>query len=143
LREKEEIALAAEGSVVLRFLPIYEELGMAQKEVGKIADEATRKGALLVLSKLCAAFEKDGLQPMKLEGEKLDPFRHEVAMREDSEKPEGTIVRVIRQGYFLKGEVLQHALVSVSSGTAPGQKQGEKDGKEKNAADDAENAKKE
>jgi molecular chaperone GrpE (heat shock protein) len=62
---------------------------------------------------------------MKLLGEKLDPFRHESALSEESDKPEGTIVRVIRQGYLYKGEVLQHALVSVSKGKTGEEKSNE------------------
>jgi molecular chaperone GrpE len=132
---------------MLRLLPIYEELGLAHKEVEKIADKATRVGTLLVLSKLRAEFEKDGLMPMKLVGEKPDPFRHEVAFRESSELPEGSIVRVVKQGYLFKGEVLQHALVSVSSGKKDGKKDeeadagGAKKGENPPGAQEAENGK--
>ena len=37
-------------------------------------------------------------------------------MHEPSGLPEGSIVRVIKKGYLLRGEILQHAIVSVSSG---------------------------
>ena len=115
-KEKEALAVQSEARLMLRMLPAYEEAGLAIKEVEKITDAATRKGVMMVLGNLRASFEKEGLQPMKLEEEKLDPFRHEVALREESDAPEGTIVRVIKQGYLYKGAVLQHAIVSVSSG---------------------------
>ena len=115
-REKEDICRASESRLILRLLPAYEEAGLAMKEVEKMPDAATRKGVLMVLGNLRASFEKEGLLPMKLEEEKLDPFRHEVALREESDAPEGTIVRVIKQGYLYKSAVLQHAIVSVSSG---------------------------
>jgi len=115
-REKEELCHASESRLMLRLLPSYEEAGLAAKEVEKISDEAIRKGVMMVLGNIRASFEKEGLQPMKLEGEKLDPFRHEVALREESDAPEGTIMRTIRAGYLYKGAVLQHAIVSVSSG---------------------------
>lgn len=115
-KEKEALCAHSEARLMLRMLPVYEEISLAEKEVGKIGDKPTREGALLVLSKLRKAFEGEGLQPMELEGEKLDPFRHEVALREESDAPEGTIVRVIGQGYLCKGEVLKHAIVSVSAG---------------------------
>ena len=53
---------------------------------------------------------------MKLVGEKFDPFRHEAAMHELSDQPEGTIMNVIKKGYLFRGEVLRHAIVSISSG---------------------------
>ncbi|MCX6770568.1 MAG: nucleotide exchange factor GrpE [Candidatus Micrarchaeota archaeon] len=115
-REKDDICRASEARLMLRLLPAYEEAGLAANEVEKMPDSATKKGVLLVLGNLRASFEKEGLQPMKLEGEKLDPFRHESAMQEESSAPDGTIVRVIKQGYLYKGEVLRHAIVSVSSG---------------------------
>jgi len=121
-KEKEALALHSEMKLILRLLPAYEEIAMAEREVAKIKEAEVAKGALMVLSKLQQAFEKEGLLQMKLKGEKYDPFRHEVALREDSGAPEGTIVRVIRNGYLYKGEVLQHALVSVSSGKKPGEK---------------------
>jgi len=115
-KEKVELCRASEARLMLRLLPIYEEAKLAAAEAAKLPDSDTKKGVLLVLAKLLSQFEKEGLQPMKLEGEKLDPFRHEVALQEASNAPEGTIVRVIKHGYLYKGEVLQHAMVSVSSG---------------------------
>ncbi|MCX6773304.1 MAG: nucleotide exchange factor GrpE [Candidatus Micrarchaeota archaeon] len=115
-KEKEALVHQSEARLMLRMLPVYEEIKLAEKEAAKIQDEAIHKGILLVLGNLRKSFEKEGLQEMKLEGEKFDPFRHEAAMHESSELPEGTIVRVIKKGYTLRGEMLQHAIVSVSSG---------------------------
>ena len=115
-KEKEALSRQSEGKLMLKFSPIYEELQMAEKEAAKVPDKALREGILLVLGKLRASFEKEGLQEMELEGEKFDPFRHEAAMHEPSDLPEGSIVRVIQKGYTFKGELLRHAMVSVSSG---------------------------
>jgi len=117
-KEKEALALQSEARLMLRMLPIYEEIGLAAAEVARLPESEARKGTLMALAKLRKSFESDGLVPMKLEGEKYDPFRHEVALREESDAPEGAIVRVIKQGYLYKGEVLQHAIVSVSFGKA-------------------------
>jgi molecular chaperone GrpE len=118
-KEKEALAIQSESRIMLRLLPVYEETGLAESEVAKIADKHTREGSLLVLSKIRKSFQSEGLEEMKLIGEKLDPFRHEVAMREASCEPEGTIVRVISPGYLYKGEVLRHAIVFVSAGKKP------------------------
>ena len=125
-KEKDALSTQSEAKVMLRLLPIYEELGMAEEEAKKVKDAAVREGIVIVLSKLRLAFSKEGLQEMELEGRKFDPFRHETAMREDSDLPEGTIVRVIQNGYLFKGEMLRHAIVSVSSGKRPEQQKEEK-----------------
>jgi len=115
-KEKEQAAKHSANSLMLRFLPIYEETALAYKEAEKLPESGTKKGILLVLGKMRAQFEKEGLKEMKLDGEKFDPFLHESAMSEESDKPEGTIVRTIQMGYTMNGEVLRHAIVSVSSG---------------------------
>ena len=147
-KEKEQLAHASESRMMLRMLPIYEEISLAEKEAQKIPDEAVKKGILLVLSKLRQSFAKDGLQEMKLAGEKFDPFRHEAAMHEHSAAPESTIVRVIQKGYFFRGEVLRHAIVSVSAGRMARQEKepgtpAKEDGKQANGGKQEEQAKKE
>jgi len=123
VKEKEQLAHQSEARLMLRLLPVYEELKLAEAEAAKVSDEAVKQGILLVLAKLRSTFEKEGLQEMKLEGEKFDPFRHETALRVDSDAPEGTIVNAIQKGYFFRGEVLRHAMVSVSSGKAAGKEE--------------------
>jgi len=115
-KEKEQISAHSEAKFMLRLLSIYEEIALAEKECAKVKDAAVKHGALLVLEKLRRAFESEGLSEMKLEGAKFDPFLHESALREESEMPEGQIVRVIQKGYSFRGEVLRHAIVSVSAG---------------------------
>ena len=104
---------------MLRLLPIYEEISLAEKEVAALPDGGVKKGVQMVLSKLRSSFLKDGLQEMRLEGEKFDPFRHDCAMKEASDAPEGTIVRAIQRVYLFRGEILKHAVVSISAGKKP------------------------
>lgn len=48
-------------------------------------------------------------------GEEVDPERHEVMQRVDSDQPEGTIADVYQQGYEMAGKILRPARVTVSS----------------------------
>ena len=48
-------------------------------------------------------------------GEEVDPERHEVMQRVDSDQPEGTVVDVYQQGYEMAGKILRPARVTVSS----------------------------
>jgi Molecular chaperone GrpE (heat shock protein) len=47
-------------------------------------------------------------------GSEVDPERHEVMQRVDSDQPEGTIADVYQQGYEMADKVLQPARVTVS-----------------------------
>lgn len=140
IKEKEELCKAAEAKLMLRLLPIYEEANLAMSEAKKLKDEKMREGIMLILQKLKKAFESEGLSAMKLEGEKFDPNLHEAAMREESDAPEGSIIRVIRNGYLYKGEVLQHAIVSISSGQKPAASQKSEEEGEKDSAKQKEKA---
>jgi molecular chaperone GrpE len=54
-------------------------------------------------------------------GEAVDPQRHEVLLRVESDQPEGTIAEVHRPGYEMAGTVIRTAQVTVSEGgTADG-----------------------
>jgi len=127
-KEKRLIAQDAEARMMLRLLPIYEELGLAEQEAQKIADEAVRKGMLLVLGKLRAAFKSEGLEEISAAGEKFDPFLHEAALRVHSQEPEGKVLEVVKKGYLFKGKLLRHAVVSVSAGGKKEAKGGESNG---------------
>ena len=47
-------------------------------------------------------------------GQAVDPERHEVMMRVESEQPEGTIADVYKQGYEMAEKVIEAAQVTVS-----------------------------
>ncbi|MFC7070257.1 nucleotide exchange factor GrpE [Halobaculum lipolyticum] len=47
-------------------------------------------------------------------GEDVDPERHEVMMRVDSEQPEGTVADVFKEGYEMADKVIEAAQVTVS-----------------------------
>lgn len=49
-------------------------------------------------------------------GEEVDPQRHEVLLRVDSDHPEGTVDSLQRPGYEMAGKVIRPAQVTVSDG---------------------------
>ncbi|QZX98872.1 nucleotide exchange factor GrpE [Halobaculum rubrum] len=49
-------------------------------------------------------------------GQEVDPERHEVMMRVDSEHPAGTVADVYKQGYEMADKVIEAAQVTVSDG---------------------------
>ncbi|SFR68788.1 nucleotide exchange factor GrpE [Halogeometricum limi] len=49
-------------------------------------------------------------------GKEVDPARHEVMMRVDSEQPEGTVADVYQPGYEMAEKVIRAAQITVSTG---------------------------
>ena len=66
---------------------------------------------------MLATFERFGIKPIEAMGEKFDHNLHEAMFEmENKEKPAGTVVQVIEQGYVLNDRLLRPAKVAVSKG---------------------------
>ncbi|MDS0292704.1 nucleotide exchange factor GrpE [Halogeometricum luteum] len=66
--------------------------------------------------RILASEDVDTIDPEP--GEAVDPTRHEVMMRVDSDQPEGTVVDVYQAGYEMGEKVVRAAQVTVSTGGA-------------------------
>ena len=75
------------------------------------------EGMKLIFSKFNTILQKHGLEVYTEVGQKFDPELHDALMRTPHEKiDEGHIVEVHERGYKLKGNIIKHAKVIVSSG---------------------------
>jgi molecular chaperone GrpE len=75
------------------------------------------EGMKLISSKLNTILQKHGLEVYAESGQKFDPEVHDALMRMPHEEfAEGHIVEVHERGYKLKGNIIKHAKVVVSSG---------------------------
>lgn len=91
-------------------LPFIDEFETA---LGHLQGES-KKGMQMVLENGKKLLQAQGVREMKCENERYDPYKHEVILQQESEKPEGTIIAIARKGYFFKEKVLRHAQVIVS-----------------------------
>ena len=55
-KEKEQLAIHAEGKIMLKLVPVYEEIALAEKEAAKVKEAPVREGVVMVLAKLRADF---------------------------------------------------------------------------------------
>lgn len=108
-KEKIETAKRSKASLVLALLPVLDDFELALKQNDD--KNEFRSGIELVYKNFLSVLKKEGLEEMKLEGEKFDPYLHEAVKVEDGE--DGKILSVIQKGYFLDGKVLRHAKVVV------------------------------
>ncbi|RLM57538.1 nucleotide exchange factor GrpE [Halobellus sp. Atlit-31R] len=80
-------------------------------------DADIRPGVESTLEEFDRILDEENVTPIDPEpGETVDPTRHEVLMRVDDERPEGTVVDVYQPGYEMAGSVLREAQVTVSTG---------------------------
>jgi len=116
LKEKEELALNAKAQMLLKIIPMYEEVEMAAKASEKEKENSVSTGVKMLAAKFGKMLSDEGVTRMQVLGKKFDPYLHDVVSHVESDKPLGEIVQIVQNGYNLNGKVLRHAVVIVSNG---------------------------
>ncbi|SMO66852.1 nucleotide exchange factor GrpE [Halorubrum cibi] len=113
-RKREEIRERASESLVERIAPVRNDLVRAldQEDGSDI-----RPGVESTLEKFDEVLEDEGVEPIEPEpGAEVDPARHQVMLRVDSDQPDGTVHEVYEPGYEMGDRVISEAQVTVSNG---------------------------
>jgi molecular chaperone GrpE len=110
--EKEGFIKYAKADLIVKMLPILDSLELALKNTTD--KEKFVKGVELIFAQLYSLLEAEGVRPIKAVGEKFDPYKHEVLMREESDKKEEIVLEEFQRGYMLYDRVLRPSKVKVS-----------------------------
>ena len=111
-KEKTEFVKYANADIISCILPVLDSFEIALKNT---ADrEKFAEGIKMIYAQLYSALEAEGLRPISATGEKFDPYRHEVLLKEESDKPEGTILEEFQKGYMINDKVLRFSKVKIS-----------------------------
>lgn len=86
------------------------EAGLSEQEKRK--EEV--KGLLKIGEQINDFLEKEGVEEVKVEGQRFDPGVAEAVEEVESEKEPGTVVEVVRKGYRLHNRLIRAAKVKVS-----------------------------
>ena len=111
-KERIEFATYAHADLIAKLLPIMDTFEIAFKSSAD--KEKFIEGMKMIYAQLASALESDGLRPIKAVGEKFDPYRHEVLMKEKSEKEDDTILEEFQKGYMFRDKVLRFSKVKIS-----------------------------
>lgn len=129
-REKDELKLRYTCAALREILPILDSFERARK--GLSPEKLETMDAMEVhhhyqgvYKQLVTALKKRlNVSSMKVEGQVFDPALHEAVMREPSQDyGEDVVMEELQRGYHLEGEVLRHAMVKVSMGPGPDDRQ--------------------
>lgn len=117
-REREAAHEAGRRAALLPFLPALDALDQAVAiDAG---DDALHEGVTLARRLLLEGLKEVGVEPVESLGRTFDPAVHEaVAVIPTGEVPPGTIVREIRTGWRLAGDLLRPAQVEVAGPAVP------------------------
>ena len=111
-KEKTEFVKYAHADVIAQMLPVLDSFEIALKNTSD--KDKFIEGIKIIYAQFHSILEAEGLRPIKSVGEKFDPYRHEVLMKEESDKPEETVLEEFQKGYMLNDKVLRHSKVKIS-----------------------------
>jgi molecular chaperone GrpE len=113
-KRQEDIKARAAEDLVERLVPVRDNLVRALDQEDGADIRGGVESTLEELDRVLAEEDVETIEPSP--GDEVDPQRHEVLMRVESDRPEETIAEVYRPGYELAEKVLREAQVTVSDG---------------------------
>jgi molecular chaperone GrpE len=118
----EDLGLANE-SLIHKVVALADDFDLAVDHVP--ADQRSSawvEGIVAIDRKLRTLLESEGVTAIEAEGKPFDPREHEaVSHEETTEVPDGTVLRELQRGYYLRDRVLRPALVAVANNTSTSQ----------------------
>jgi len=101
--------------LLLRLLPIVEELDLAVEAARETENSGVLEGVEMVRRNLSKMLDSEGVSPIEAVGKLFDPNLHEAVLQvESSDHPEGTVLEELRRGYLYRGRVLRASMVKVA-----------------------------
>lgn len=116
-KDKGEFLKFANETLLLEFLPILDNLEIAEKHIKEAKDfEAVRQGVDMIQSQIQKFLKDIGVERVKTVGEKFDPNIHEAIEVEDSKDDagDGMVIAELKAGYRLNGRLLRPASVKIA-----------------------------
>lgn len=116
-RAQEDVSKAhkfAIESFAEAMVPVRDSLEMALK-VETPSIESLKEGVEMTLKQLSSAFEKNRLvEVMPVQGDKLDPMKHQAVAVVPAEQEANTVVSVLQKGYMIADRLLRPAIVTAA-----------------------------
>ena len=113
-KEKDRIYADAQADTTEKFLGIFDNLERAVAQ--ETADEAYKKGVVMIQSSYMDVLKKLGVEQFGQEGETFDPNFHNAVMHEENpELGESVLSGVFQKGFKLGDRVIRPAMVKVAN----------------------------
>jgi molecular chaperone GrpE len=115
-RDNEALRLTMKGDIIKKFLPVLDDLERAlQNRPTEGNAAAWADGVELIVRKMQAILEAEGVKKIDAQGAPFDPNYHEAISHEPADGVEsGHVIAVVQNGYMLGERVIRPALVRVA-----------------------------
>ena len=117
-KEKIELISIASSDLILKLLPVLDDLERAEKAMDDAKDvEAVKKGCELIISKFMTVLKGCGLEAIESTGQTFDADIHDAIanLPAQSEDRKNKIIDTTEKGYMLNGKIIRHAKVVVGN----------------------------
>ena len=115
-KERADLIMGANKDLLLRIIPIIDDLDRAMLALEKSNDlEALKEGVSLIHNKFRNVLQASGLAVIEADGQAFDAEIHEAitTIPAPTEELKGKVVDQIKKGYYLNNKVIRHAQVVV------------------------------
>jgi molecular chaperone GrpE len=111
----DELGLANE-SLIRKVVALADDFDLAVEHVpAEHASSPWVDGIAAIDRKLRTLLESEGVTPIQALGKPFDPHEHEAVSHEPTTAvPDGTVLRELQRGYYLRDRVLRPAMVAVA-----------------------------
>lgn len=108
VKDREDFAKYANRSLLEELLPVIDNFEMGMQMAEKDQGSMIYIGMKMVQKQLADFLDIQGVEAIPTEpGQMFDHNIHEAIMSEPSDQPEGTVLRILRKGYNLRGRLLR------------------------------------
>jgi molecular chaperone GrpE len=116
-RDRDEERRYAVTPLARDLLPAFDNLQRALDAVGQAGDAGPlSQGVAATQAQVLQIFARHGIKPIEALHQPFDPNRHEAVMQQPSaDRPPGTVLQVLQQGFQIHDRVLRPASVIVST----------------------------
>lgn len=113
--EKADLILNGGKDVIKSMLPVIDDMERALDNMSD--DDPAKEGMLLIYKNMVKTLQQRGLKPMEAKGEQFDENFHEAITQIPAPSPDakGSVIDVVKKGYFLNDTVLRYAQVVVAN----------------------------
>ncbi|MDZ7725799.1 MAG: nucleotide exchange factor GrpE [candidate division KSB1 bacterium] len=98
--------------IVAQLLPVIDDFDILfTHSKDDSTDNVSLDGIKMIYNKLLDTLGEMGLEPIEAENETFNPAYHEAVLTEESDKEEGTILKVWQKGFTFRDSLLRPAKV--------------------------------
>ena len=115
-KEFEDFKKYACESLIIKILESVDTLTLAKQSADSENDfNALSSGIEMIIKNLKKVLEEEGIEEIKTDNEKYDPYVHyAVATDNIEDKENDIIIDVLQKGYKLKGKVIRPSMVKIN-----------------------------